>query len=127
MPAHNEDYPWEPYYGYDAIAKLLMKHSKVRNVMCLQDGLFLVNRALGDELRLFACECYCYGVAELHETLNSVGQVDVIFINSMWCSYTGDAKETGLQQRIGIFTYAELMGALHRSDIWRYVPKSERG
>lgn len=69
MPAANIQFPWMSYYGnYNILKRRLKLHSKVSDVIeaDVSQGLYHVvqeNRTL----KVFICECYCFGVAEYEE------------------------------------------------------------
>jgi hypothetical protein len=126
MPAHSEEFPWPSHYGnYHYFEERMRKHNRVAALELEQPGVYRLQRINGDSLRVFICECYAFGVAEYHETLAMLGKLNVIVINSIWCGYSPDAKRVSRLDGIGLFTIAELMGALNRSDYSKYLTESQ--
>ena len=60
----------------------------------------------GKSLRAFICECYSFGGAEYFETIQSLGKMDVIVINSDWCGYTTEAERQLAATRSACSRYA---------------------
>ncbi len=126
MPAHNEAFPWLPYYGhFKFIESRLSNHRCVEKIEIIGESLYTVTRTQGDSLKLFVCECYSFGVAEFLETKTRIPSLDAILINSMWCGYTTDAKHQCYQDRIGLFQIAEFMGGLNFDDCWAYLTEGQ--
>jgi hypothetical protein len=64
-------------------------------------------------------------VAEYQEVVQNLGHVDIVVINSAWCSYTHDAKRFGRDRQVGFFNIADFMAALNRRDYWMYLNRHE--
>jgi hypothetical protein len=126
MPAFNEQFPWRSYYDhYRYFEQVMSRHGKVRSLSTENDGVYELERAQGDTVRIFVCECYAFGVAELNETVDNIPNVNVIIINSIWCGYSPDAKKECRDRGIGLFAINEFMAALHRDNYWQYLTESE--
>lgn len=126
MAAYNDSYPWTSYYGhYDFFEQRIGGHSRTAQLQRCGDGLYILTKKDGAQLRVFVCECYSYGVAEYMETVGKIGKVDAVIINSNWCGYTPDAKQHCREQKVGLFTIAEFMGALNQRDFWKYLTPVE--
>lgn len=122
MSAYSESFPWPSHYGhFNFFEQRMQTHSRVRQFQTLGGGVYEVTRSDGTVLRVFICECYAYGMAEYMETVQNVGHVDAVIINSAWCGYTNDVKLECRKERVGVFKIAEFMGALNRQDFWDYL------
>lgn len=127
MPAHSETFPWPSHYGhYNYFESQMKKHGKVASLTAEVGGVYSLTRTQGDTLRVFICECYAFGVAEYMETVERLGDMDVVIINSAWCGYTPDAKFYCRESNVGLFKIGEFMGALNRDDYWRYLTDGEK-
>ncbi|TNB48192.1 hypothetical protein FF124_07595 [Martelella lutilitoris] len=127
MAARNENFPWTSHYGhYRYFEGQMNRHGKVASLISQGDGLYELTRTQGDRLRVFICECYAFGVAEYIETVDRIGEINVIVINSMWCGYTPDAKSYCRESKVGLFKVGEFMGALHHTDYWLYLTEEEK-
>lgn len=126
MPAHSQRFPWSSHYGhYNFFEERLATHNKVASLTAQGGGLYLLQRAQGDTLRVFICECYAFGIAEYMESVAQLGAIDVVIINSAWCSYSPDAKRHCRDSGVGLFTIKEFMSALRSSDYWSYLTDEE--
>lgn len=126
MAAHNETFPWSSYYGhYNYFEEQMNRHGQVASFKQVDNGVYELTRTRGDTLRIFICECYAFGVAEYMETVERLGEIDSVIINSAWCGYTSDAKRMCRESKVGLFKIGEFMGALHRDDYWRYLTEAE--
>lgn len=126
MAAHNKTFPWASYYeDYKYFEENMKKHGSVLSMTPCGDGLYEIKRTKGDVLRVFICECYAFGVAEYMETVERLGPVDVVVINSMWCGYTPEAKWYCRDSNVGLFKIGEFMGALRHDHYWRYLTNDE--
>lgn len=127
MVAHSEIFPWPSHYGHFRYFEAQMKkHGRVADLTAQGDGVYQLTRTQGETLRVFICECYAFGVAEYMETIENIGEVDVVIINSAWCGYTPDAKFHCRESNVGLFNIGEFMGALHREDFWCYLTDTEK-
>lgn len=127
MTAHSETFPWPSHYGhYIYFEAQMKKHGKVASLTAQGGGVYDLTRTHGDTLRVFICECYAFGVAEYMETVERLGNMDVVIINSAWCGYTPDAKFHCQESNVGLFKVGEFMGALHRDDYWSYLTDDEK-
>lgn len=97
--------------GHDLVAKLESVANGVYDLTLFDDR----------QIRVFICECYSYGVAEFHETVDNIGKISAIVINYQWCGYSSDAKLLCRGSNVGLFTISEFMAALNRQDFWNYL------
>lgn len=122
MSGHSASFPWPSYYGhYRYFEEKMDRHGKVTSLKVEGNGVYQVTRTQGDRLRVFICECYAFGIAEYIETVEQLGRLDAVIINSAWCGYSPDAKRHCRDGNVGLFRIGEFMGALHRADYWAYL------
>jgi len=127
MSEYNSSFPWPPYYGRFLFFERRMKsHSQVTAIKALGRGVYEITLKYGNTLRLFACECYSFGAAEYVETIQALGKVDLILINSAWCNYTLEAKRLCGSEKVGLFKIGDLMAALNKQGISNYLNSGER-
>lgn len=127
MPAHSDTFPWVSYYGhYNFFEERMQSHSQVLNLRNTEGGTYEIDLADGRTLRTFICECYSYGLAEYYETVENLGNIDAVIINSNWCSYTMEAKRHCKEQKVGLFNIGDFMAALNRKDFWDYLTEYEK-
>jgi hypothetical protein len=126
MAGHNESFPWPSYYDhYKYFEGQMDRHGKVASLTAERNGIYQLTRTQGDTLRVFICECYAFGIAEYIETIEKLGRLDAVIINSAWCGYSPDAKRHCRDEGIGLFKIGEFMGALHRDEYWAYLTDKE--
>lgn len=127
MPAHNDSFPWMSYYGnYQFFESRMSTHSKVLNIRNTGEGLYEIDLQDGRTLTVFICECYSYGVAEYQESVEKLGNLDAVVINSNWCGYSMDVKLHCQEREVGVFDIKGFMAALNRHDFWNYLTKEEK-
>lgn len=127
MSAYSDTFPWPSHYGHYNYFETQMKaHGKIFSLTAQGGGVYDLVRTQGDTLRVFICECYAFGVAEYMETVERLGHIDVVIINSAWCGYTPDAKLHCRESNVGLFKISEFMGALHRKDYWLYLTNDQK-
>ena len=126
MAAHSETFPWTSYRGhYKYFESQMHQHLRVASLTEQGDGVYKLTRRQGDTLRVFICECYAFGRAQYIETVDQLGKIDVVIINSAWCGYTPDAKRNCRESKVGLFKIGEFMAALHHNDYWSYLTDKE--
>jgi hypothetical protein len=126
MPAHNKDFPWMSYYGnYKFFEEKIRSHSKVCALHNIGDGYYEINLSEERVIRVFICECYSFGMAEYIESVEKLGKIQVIIINSNWCGYAAEAKRYCREHGVGLFTIGEFMAALNMDKFWEYLTKQE--
>lgn len=128
MPSHSDVFPWLPHYGhFDFFEDKMTSHSSVIELINTSVGLYkIVRKADPRVLTAFICECYSFGCAEAMETISNIDNIDVIIINSLWCSYSPDAKRYCRSKKIGLFNIGDFMRALHIKDFWSYLNEKEK-
>jgi len=126
MSAHNNSFPWMSYYGnYKFFEKRMLTHSKVSHMRNTGEGLYEIGLSDGRTLVVFICECYSFGVAEYHESVENLGHFDAVVINSNWCGYTMDVKLHCQELKVGVFDIKGFMAALNIRNFWEYLTKEE--
>ncbi|BCJ09498.1 hypothetical protein PRtIB026_A08750 [Pseudomonas sp. RtIB026] len=127
MSAQNKSFPWMSHYEeYNFFEERMREHSKVSSLKNIQDGLYELTLRNGSTLKVFICECYSYGVAEYEETIQKLGHLDAIIINSNWCGYSADAKLYCRKRSVGLFKIRDFMAALNLTRHWEYLTDYER-
>lgn len=127
MSAYSDTFPWPSHYGhYNYFETQMRTHGKIASLTARGGGVYDLARTQGDTLRVFICECYAFGVAEYMETVETLGNLDVVIINSAWCGYTPNAKFHCRESNVGLFMIGEFMGALHRKDFWLYLTEGQK-
>ena len=127
MPAHNESFPWMSYYGnYSFFEDRMRSHGKIVDLQNIADGLYVINLIDGRTLKVFICECYSYGMAEYYESVEELGDLNVVVINSIWCGYSMDVKRHCLEQNVGLFDINGFMAALNQRNYWEYLTPQEK-
>jgi hypothetical protein len=127
MTAHNDEFPWMSYYkNYNFFEDRIRRHSKVRDICMIDGGLYKIELQNGKLLKIFICECYSYDMVEYYETVENLGKVDVVVINSLWCSYTLEAKHYCMGHGIGLFDISGFMAALNREKYWEFLTDYEK-
>jgi hypothetical protein len=126
MSARNKHFPWPSHYGHFRFFEQRMNtHSRLRELTPQDAGVYLLTRDDGTKIRTFICECYAFGVAQYLETVEKIGSVNAVVINSAWCGYTPDAKYYCREQQVGLFTIGEFMSALRQNEYWNYLTNEE--
>lgn len=127
MPAHSDTFPWPSSYGhYDFFEQRMAGHDKVASVIRGEgEGLYEILRSQGDSMRVFVCECYAFGIAQYMETLERLGRLDAVVVNSAWCNYSIEAKRHARKSQVGLYKVGEFMAALNRSKHWEHLSALE--
>jgi hypothetical protein len=126
MSAHNDTFPWMSYYGnYRFFESRIQSHNRVTGIINIGNGLYEVMLVDGRKLKTFICECYSYGIAEYFESVEKLGHLDAVIINSNWCGYSMQAKLHCTKQNVGLFNVGSFMAALNIKNYWEYLTKDE--
>lgn len=102
-------------------------HSAVESLVDRGENVFVINRKTHSPVVVFLTDVYTVGIADLIDAMARIPDLNCIVTISNWNGYTRAAKEHGVQNRVGVFLFAELMGALNRDDHWAYVKHDEHG
>ena len=125
MPAYSDKFPWPSYYGhFDFFESRMKSHNAVVSLERCGEGLYNLLRRNGN-IKVFVCECYAYGVAEYMESVEYLGHLDAIIINSLWCGYSLDVKRHCMELKVGIFKISDFMASLNRDNFWTYLNSDE--
>lgn len=114
------------YEEYKFFEDRMRDHNKVSSLTNIQGGLYDLSLTNGKTLKVFICECYSFGVAEYQETIQNLGQLDAIIINSNWCGYAPEAKIYCRERFVGLFKIRDFMAALNLTRYWEYLTEYER-
>ena len=127
MPAQNKTFPWMAYYGhYNYFEKQMNNHNNITRWEMTPEGLYKVHRNHQDILNVFICECYIYGVAEYTKTIDEIGPIDCIVINSMWCSFTNEVKRICRNKGVLLCKITDFMGAMNFEEYSAYLSIDEK-
>lgn len=122
MPAQSDEFPWPSYYGeFDFFEERMKSHSQVLSIARIDKGLYHLTTLDNRELKVFICECYAFGVAQYIESIQNLGPLDAVIINSNWCGYSDEVKLHCRNSKVGVFKIGEFMSALHHSDYWNFL------
>jgi hypothetical protein len=126
MPAHSKEFPWPPHYCHIKFFEGRMRaHGRVATLTAVDRGVYEITLVSGKVLRVFICECYSYGVAEYIETIDNLGELDAIVVNSDWCGYTAEAKRLCRDKKVGLFKIGDFMAAIHKAEFWSHLNRAE--
>lgn len=114
------------YRNYKFFEDRMRSHSKVVDVRNVDAGLYEIALIDGRTLRVFICECYSFGLAEYFESVEKLGALDAVIINSNWCGYTMEAKLHCRASSVGLFDIGGFMSALNLRNHWEYLTKQEK-
>ena len=127
MPAHNDSFPWMSYYkNYKFFESRMKSHSRVSSLRNNADGLYEIVLTDKRVLKVFICECYSFGMAEYYESVDNLGELNAVIINSNWCGYSMEAKFYCIEHSIGLFDIGGFMVALNMKNYWEYITKDEK-
>ena len=127
MSAYNDSFPWMSYYGhYRFFEDRMRSHNRVAKLRNIDEGLYEVDLIDSRTLLIFICECYSFGIAEYYESVDKLGNLNAVIINSNWCGYTMDAKLHCLENNVGLFDIRGFMAALNLRNYWEYLTENEK-
>ena len=127
MPAHSDKFPWTSHHGHYSYFQDRMKsHSKVSSIIDLRDGIYNLTLINNTTLKVFICDCYAFGLAQVHETKQRINNLDTIIINSAWCNYTLEAKILCREEKVGLFNIKDFMAALNTDEHYDYLNKEDK-
>ena len=116
MPDQNPRYEKVPRpESVDKLIKYLQSVKVVTNVDKVEDQLIHVERSNGPTINAFLTNIYIVGEADVIEILSEHEDIDCIITMSVWNSYTGNAKTHCYQERVGLFTFKEFLGAVYKT------------
>jgi len=88
--------------------------------------LYEIDHVDGRTLIVFICDCYSFGIAEYYESVETLGDLNAVIINSNWCGYTMEAKFYCQEHDIGLFGIKGFMTALNLRNYWEYLTEEEK-
>jgi hypothetical protein len=95
-------------------------HDKVEAVDEIDCQTYRVNRADGlSTVTVYITNLYTVGYADIMEIISTTLNLNCIVTMSNWNGYTREAKAYAAENRIGLFKFAEFMGALNFKYIWK--------
>lgn len=103
-------------------------HDKVDELEEITDQLYKVRR-VGDlsDVVVYITNLYTVGYADVANIKSHWGDVNCIVTMSNWNSYSGDARRFAAESNIGLFQFAEFMGALNLRQVWKYSKRENYG
>lgn len=111
------------YENKEFFIRALNGHSKVSSIRELSGQLYIVTRTDNSAITIYLTNKYIVGIADYLDFINENSDINCIVTISTWNSYTDDAKNRSLDNKIGLFNLSEFLGALHKRDFWSYVKK----
>lgn len=88
---------------------------------------YIVLREGKSNIRVYLTNIYIVGEVDIYEILSNDSEIDCIVTMSNWNSYTSDAKRLCKQNKIGLFTFSEFLGAIYydRNKFLDYEPPED--
>lgn len=111
-----------------AFVKYVSNSKVVSNVTQVKPQLLIVTKTDGASLKVHVTNIYIVGEADVAEILAEEEGVDAIVTLSAWNSYSTKAKSICRNQGVGLFVFAEFLGAVYYSGqkFLDYIPPSDR-
>jgi hypothetical protein len=103
------------------------KHTAVESVSERGSNVFVIDRKVHPSVVVCLTDIYTVGIADVIEAMDEIPGLNCIVTISNWNGYTQAAKEHGVENQVGVFVFAELMGALNRNDLYSYVQRDKDG
>jgi hypothetical protein len=128
MTAYNQNFPWLSHSGgYNFFESKMLGHNKVNWIKSKKTGLYEIFLNDGRTLNVFICECYSFGIAEYYESIENLGPLDAIIINSNWCGYSIEVKLHCQNINVGVFNIGGFMAAINKLRFWDYFSEVDKG
>jgi hypothetical protein len=106
----------------------LIGHSRVASFTRDREIVFHIERTeRRTDIVAVLVNLYTVGLADVFAICKQFPDVDCIVTGSNWNSYTKEAKDHGLKNKIGVFNTSEFFGALRWSKAYKYVKKDDQG
>ncbi|MFF8925566.1 hypothetical protein ACF1A4_30425 [Streptomyces albidoflavus] len=111
-----------------AVKSMLVGHSAVLDFKEIEPRLYEISRRGRTDVNLYITNLYTVGVADVQEILDDHPSVTCILTVSVWNSYTRQAKEYAKSNKVGLFLFYELKGALNfdGSQLLDYIAPKDR-
>jgi len=125
MPTYNN---WGvEYSAITFFEKILRTHGRVKSFTRSEDILFRLQLTNGKETCVLLVSEYTVGLAAVIRATDEFPDMNHIVTSGVWCGYTVEAKEYGLERDIGVFVVDEFMGALNWEDPVKYAKRGSDG
>ena len=125
MPEYND---WDVIYTtIQFVENVIKSHKNVLNYERKNDINFIITRTQGDTIDMVLVNRYVLGIADIHGVLEEFPETNCIVTSANWNHYTWEAKEYGLNSKIGIFNTSEFFGALWWTEFIEYHKKDKDG
>ena len=109
----------------DWLSNALRRNDCVTKVETVGRFSIRITRKYGDEIVIRVAGNYVLGECEFEDYLS--GGTNCVVLGSSWLGYTASAKTTSVKKKTGLFSFAELFGALNRKNrFWEYKPKKKK-
>lgn len=109
----------------DNFRNVLAMHSIVQCYTVVSEHIYDVKTKRGVAIRVHLSNLYTLGMADYLKIRSVDKEINCIVVGSTWNSYTAEAKQQAVKDRIGLFDVPEFMGAIHYVRFWSY-PISKR-
>jgi hypothetical protein len=111
----------------DALKDALESHGKVEDVELEKPQTLHIRRRNRSTLKIFLTNTYIVGEAEASAILAKNSDVNAIVTMGAWNSYTYAARSFCSDRGVGLFTFGELLGAIHYEGtrFTNYTPPSD--
>lgn len=107
--------------------RAIRKHDCVKSVEQLSDQKYILHLIDRKKINIYLTDIYTVGIADVMEIETKYPEVNCILTISNWNGYTKDAKCYAEDNKIGLFLFGELMGALNFDEYWKYFTKDHKG
>lgn len=125
MPESQDDKP--TYTQRKFFRETIGNHDKVVALDAINEQTYRLSRTSGlSEVVVYITNLYTVGYADVVDIKSKCRGLNCILTMSNWNGYTSDAKLYAAENRIGLFKFAEFMGALNFKQIWKYAKKEQR-
>lgn len=121
--------PWNISFSRTSfLLGVLSRHDNIENLTRERDILFKFRRKVqGDHMTLLGADEYVCSLALVHRAIADFGSLNFISVGGNWNSYSNQAKEYCIENKIGLYNSTELSGGLWRDDYWNYFKKDKDG
>lgn len=84
----------------------------VHSITKISDQVYAIKRIKKSDVIVYLTNLYIVGIADLHSFRSAHPNISAIVTMSAWNGYSAEAKDTGAQLGIGVFTFKEFLGAI---------------
>jgi hypothetical protein len=100
------------------------KHAAVASLIRVSEQYYKIERERGDELLVYLSGMYVLGLFDYHDLVHQYTGLSSIVLAGPWQSFTSDAKEQAVTEKVGLFKIKGFMGSLNHEDHWNYAGPS---